>query len=86
MRRFNTWMLSLALGALALSQPAVALAAGNVDKPVGRLTLLRDFLDKLPDTHLPVADIPWPEIEGDPRKERYRVLQPIPSYRTGLSD
>ena len=52
------------------------------DQPVGRLTLLRDFLDKLPDTHLPVADIPWPEIDGEPRKERFGVLQPIPSYRT----
>ena len=43
---------------------------------------MRDFLDKLPDTHLPVADIPWPEIDGEPRKERFGVLQPIPSYRT----
>jgi polyphosphate kinase 2 len=53
------------------------------DQPVGRLTLLRDFLDKLPDTHLPVADIPWPDIEGAPRKERYSVLEPIPSFQTG---
>ena len=56
------------------------------DQPVGRLTLLRDFLDRLPDTHLPVTDIPWPEIEGEPRKERYSVLQPIPSYRINSSD
>jgi polyphosphate kinase 2 len=56
------------------------------DQPVGRLTLLRDFLDKLPDTQLPVTDIPWPDIEGPPRKERYSVLQPIISYRPDLSD
>jgi polyphosphate kinase 2 len=56
------------------------------DQPVGRLTLLRDFLDKLPDTHLPVADIPWPEIPGPPLKERYSVLEPIPSYRPATSD
>ena len=56
------------------------------DQPVGRLTLLRDFLDKLPDTHLPVADIPWPEIPGPPLKERYSVLEPIPSYGPATSD
>jgi polyphosphate kinase 2 len=56
------------------------------DQPVGRLTLLRDFLDKLPDTHLPVSDIPWPEISGPPLKERYSVLEPIPSYRPATSD
>jgi polyphosphate kinase 2 len=56
------------------------------DQPIGRLTLLRDFLDKLPDTHLPVADIPWPEIPGPPLKERYSVLEPIPSYRPATSD
>lgn len=50
------------------------------DQPVGRLTLLRDFLDKLPDTKLPVADIPWPELTHEPRKESFRVLQPIRDY------
>ncbi len=50
------------------------------DQPVGRLTLLRDFLDKLPDTNLPIADIPWPDLAHEPRKESYRVLQPIKHY------
>ena len=51
------------------------------DQPVGRLTLLRDFLDRVPDTELPLADIPWPPLEGSPAKERYGVLQPIANYQ-----
>ena len=50
------------------------------DQPVGRLTLLRDFLDRVPDTDLPLADIPWPPLEHKPERERYGVLEPIPSY------
>ena len=50
------------------------------DQPVGRLTLLRDFLDRVPDTDLPLADIPWPPLKRQPLKERYGVLEPIPSY------
>jgi polyphosphate kinase 2 len=51
------------------------------DQPLGRLTLLRDLLDRVPDTELPLADIPWPALNHEPLKERYGVLQPIPSYR-----
>jgi polyphosphate kinase 2 len=50
------------------------------DQPVGRLTLLRDFLDKLPDTKLPVAEIPWPDLGHDHHRERYSVIQPIANY------
>jgi polyphosphate kinase 2 len=50
------------------------------DQPIGRLTLLRDLLDRVPDTELPLADIPWPPLGHPPLKERYGVLQPIPSY------
>src|SRR3954449_8921130 len=50
------------------------------DQPVGRLTLLRDFLDRVPDTDLPLADIPWPRLEHKPEREQYGVLEPIPSY------
>jgi polyphosphate kinase 2 len=38
------------------------------DQPVGRLTLLRDFLDRVPDTELPLADIPWPKLDHKPLK------------------
>jgi polyphosphate kinase 2 len=50
------------------------------DQPLGRLTLLRDLLDRVPDTELPLADIPWPPLEHPPLKERYGVLRPIPTY------
>ena len=32
------------------------------DQKVGRLTLLRDLLDRLPDTELPLPDIDWPAL------------------------
>jgi polyphosphate kinase 2 len=50
------------------------------DQALGRLTLLRDFLDRMPDTELPLADIPWPELAHEPLRERFEVLQPIPSF------
>jgi hypothetical protein len=50
------------------------------DQPLGRLTLLRDLLDRVPDTELPLADIPWPSLAHQPLMERYGVLQPIPNY------
>jgi hypothetical protein len=50
------------------------------DQPLGRLTLLRDLLDRVPDTELPLAEIPWPPLDHEPLKERYGVLQPIPNY------
>jgi polyphosphate kinase 2 (PPK2 family) len=53
------------------------------DQPLGRLTLLRDFLDRMPDTELPLADIPWPPLANAPLKEQYGVLRPIPNYGTG---
>jgi polyphosphate kinase 2 len=51
------------------------------DQPLGRLTLLRDLLDRVPDTELPLADIPWPPLEQEPLRERFGVLEPIPDYR-----
>jgi polyphosphate kinase 2 len=50
------------------------------DQPRGRLTLLRDLLDRVPDTELPLADIPWPPLSHKPLKEKFGVIQPIPSY------
>ncbi len=51
------------------------------DQSLGRLTLLRDFLDRIPDTELPHKEIDWPPLEGEPLKERYGVLKPIAPYR-----
>jgi polyphosphate kinase 2 len=50
------------------------------DQPLGRLTMLRDLLDRVPDTELPLAEIPWPPLGHEPLRERYGVLQPIPAY------
>jgi polyphosphate kinase 2 len=50
------------------------------DQPLGRLTLLRNVLDRIPDTELPIADIPWPPLKEQLRKERFGVLQPIAPY------
>jgi polyphosphate kinase 2 len=47
------------------------------DQHVGRLTLLRDLLDRLPDTQLPYPDIPWPPLNHEPLKEQFGVLKPI---------
>jgi hypothetical protein len=50
------------------------------DQPLGRLTLLRDLLDRVPDTELPLAEIAWPPLGHEPLKERFGVLKPIPNY------
>ena len=50
------------------------------DQPLGRLTLLRDLLDRVPDTELPLAEIAWPPLGHKPLEERFGVLQPIPAY------
>jgi polyphosphate kinase 2 len=50
------------------------------DQPLGRLTLLRDLLDRIPDTELPLEDIPWPPLGHAPHKERFGVIQPIPNF------
>jgi len=53
------------------------------DQRLGRLTLIRDLLDRLPDTELPLEHIPWPPLLHKPRKERYGVLRPIHPYKIG---
>jgi len=50
------------------------------DQPRGRLTLLRDLLDRVPDTELPLAEIPWPPLAHKPLKEKFGVIEPISSY------
>ena len=50
------------------------------DQQLGRLTLLRDLLDRLPDTRLPLAEMDWAEFAAPPRKERFGVLQPIRQF------
>jgi polyphosphate kinase len=51
------------------------------DQALGRLTLLRDLLDRLPDTKLPYPEIPWPALKHEPLKEEYGVLKPIKTMK-----
>ncbi|HZH43875.1 MAG TPA: polyphosphate kinase 2 [Lysobacter sp.] len=49
------------------------------DQKRGRLTVIRDLLSRLPDTTLPPCETELTPLSGKPKKERYRVLEPIPS-------
>jgi len=51
------------------------------DQKRGRLTLIRDLLDRLPDTHVEPPAIEFPDLGKDPKAESYAVLKPLPSYR-----
>ena len=53
------------------------------DQRRGRLTLIRNLLDRLPDTRVPPNGMELPPLQGKPRKERYGVLKPIPDYPVG---
>ncbi|WP_338468618.1 polyphosphate kinase 2 [Novosphingobium sp. ZN18A2] len=46
----------------------------------GRLTLIRDFLNRLPDTHVPLEDIDLPPLGHDPIKESCSLLKPLPDF------
>jgi len=51
------------------------------DQKRGRLTLIRNLLDRLPDTSVPETKIVLPPLEGKLQKERYGVLKPIASFK-----
>ncbi|WP_108789861.1 polyphosphate kinase 2 [Erythrobacter sp. Alg231-14] len=50
------------------------------DQKRGRLTLIRDLLDRLPDTHVEPPKIEFPDMDDDMRKESYSVMKPIKDY------
>ena len=50
------------------------------DQKIGRLTLIRDLLDRLPDTREPVSQVTLAPLPAKPSKERYGVLQPVAPY------
>ena len=50
------------------------------DQKRGRLTLIRDLLDRLPDTHIEQPPLDFPELGHPPLAETYGVLKPIPAY------
>ena len=46
----------------------------------GRLALIRDLLDRLPDVAVPGSHPEFPPLPGKPLRERYGKLEPIPPY------
>ncbi len=50
------------------------------DQKRGRLTLIRDLLDRLPDTYVKPAKIDFPKLDRKPAYESYAVLDPIKNY------
>lgn len=50
------------------------------DQRRGRLTLVRDLLSRVPDTHEVPEGIDFPELGRKPSKEKYKVLKPIASW------
>ncbi|MCF7221874.1 polyphosphate kinase 2 [Marilutibacter chinensis] len=50
------------------------------DQKRGRLTLIRDLLDRLHEREVPVPEIEFPPLGHSPLEERYRVLKPIRNY------
>lgn len=50
------------------------------DQKHGRLTLIRDLLDRLPDFAIPEDPIDWPPLGHEPLTEEFERLKPIPAY------
>ncbi|MDC0886840.1 polyphosphate kinase 2 [Altererythrobacter sp.] len=50
------------------------------DQKRGRLTLVRDLLDRLPDMHVEPEPIVFDELGHEPARESYGVLKPIAEY------
>jgi polyphosphate kinase 2 len=50
------------------------------DQKRGRLTLIRDLLDRLPDTKCNDAPLDWPPLGHEPIDEEFGVLKPIADF------
>lgn len=50
------------------------------DQKRGRLTLIRDLLDRLPDTSVPEEELDWPALDHPPLEEDFKLLRPIPPF------
>ena len=50
------------------------------DQKRGRLTLVRDLLHRLPDTHIEQPPLEFPELGHEPHAESYSVLKPIADF------
>ncbi|HSG35370.1 MAG TPA: polyphosphate kinase 2 [Sphingomonadaceae bacterium] len=50
------------------------------DQKRGRLTLIRDLLDRLPDTHVAPAVLEYEPLGRAPSTEKFGVIEPIPPF------
>lgn len=53
------------------------------DQKLGRLTLIRDLLDRLPDTRCDAPELDLPPLPDKPEKENFGVLEPIRAFQAG---
>jgi polyphosphate kinase len=53
------------------------------DQKRGRLTLIRDLLDRLPDTRCPDEKIDWPDLGHEPLDEEFGAVKPIKDFPIG---
>lgn len=51
------------------------------DQKRGRLTLIRDLLDRLPDTWIEPQAVDWPPLGRKPAKESYGKVKPVENFR-----
>ena len=51
------------------------------DQKLGRLTLVRDLLDRLPETYVEPRPVFFDPLGHEPLVEEYRVLKPIPPFK-----
>ena len=51
------------------------------DQKIGRLTLIRHLLSRIPDKKVPENKPKFPPLPGKPKKERYGALKPIKNFK-----
>ena len=60
--------------------------AGRFQRPEARrLTLIRDLLDRVPDTHIEEEPVEFPPLGREPSEERYGVLKPLEELQASLA-
>lgn len=53
------------------------------DQRRGRLTMIADLLRRLPDTHVPDREVPFPALRRKPSVDPFEVMAPIATYEPG---
>ena len=51
------------------------------DQKRGRLTLIRDLLDRLPDTRIDDPKPELPALPGKPLKEKFGIVKPLVPFK-----